>query len=87
MMPLRVPCPNGCYSHAKNRSGPIYLTPILGREKGEREPKIMALKCAECKFDAYASKEYQEKYGHPSDPYWDGEKIQTSSSKGSTPDE
>ena len=74
-LPIRVPCPCGCYSHAKNRSGPVNLIPILGKEPGEREAKIMALKCPKCKFDAYASKEYQEKYGDPSIPYWDGRKI------------
>lgn len=49
------------------------MSPIFGKLKNPDTSDILTIKCPQCKFEAWASKDLRDKYGKPKQSYYDSE--------------
>jgi len=82
-LPFRIRCPNGCVTHGMHSGPDEYhvLDTIFGKDPQTKKSEIMVLKCPKCKFEAWASKEFRDKFGKPDQSYWDSESNSIKSDK------
>ena len=75
-LPFQIPCPNKCVGYHPWHYNIYYkLNPIFIKHPDTGELIIATLKCPKCKFEAWSSKELRDRFGKPTQPYWDGKKI------------